>query len=141
MSVVVVDASVVVKWFIPEIHSERARRLLSGDDHYVAPDLLFAEIGSVIWKKIRRGELGAAEGRRLMGDVPAIAVETIATRDLVVDAHALAVATDITVYDAMYLALAARLDTAMITADDRLARKISSYRTAARHLRLLQELQ
>ena len=43
MSVLVVDASVVVKWFVPEIHSDAARRLLVLPHEYIAPDLLFAE--------------------------------------------------------------------------------------------------
>ena len=53
MSVFVVDASVVVKWFVPEIHSDAARRLLVLPHEYVAPDLLFAETANTIWKKIR----------------------------------------------------------------------------------------
>jgi predicted nucleic acid-binding protein len=43
MSVFVVDASVVVKWFVPEVYSEAAKRLLSEANDYFAPDLLFAE--------------------------------------------------------------------------------------------------
>ena len=37
MSVFVVDASVVVKWFVPEIHSDAARRLLVLPHEYIAP--------------------------------------------------------------------------------------------------------
>lgn len=47
------DASVVVKWFVPEIHSDKARRLLNAPHEYVAPDLPFAETANTIWKKIR----------------------------------------------------------------------------------------
>jgi predicted nucleic acid-binding protein len=39
VSAFVVDASVVVKWFVPEIHSDAARRLLVLPHEYVAPDL------------------------------------------------------------------------------------------------------
>ena len=39
-----------------------------------------------------------------------------------IDAHASAVTIGLTVFDAMYLALAVRLETEMITADDRLGR-------------------
>ena len=56
MSAFVVDASVVVKWFVPEVHSDAARRLLTLSHEYFAPDLLFAETANTIWKKIRRGE-------------------------------------------------------------------------------------
>jgi predicted nucleic acid-binding protein len=80
VSVFVVDASVVVKWFVPEIHSDAARRLLVLPHEYVAPDLLFAETANTIWKKIRRQELTAEEGRQLVADIGQIAVETIPCR-------------------------------------------------------------
>ena len=48
MSVFVIDASVVVKWFVPENHSGAARRLLALPLEYIAPDLLFAETANTI---------------------------------------------------------------------------------------------
>ena len=63
MSVFVVDASLVIKWFVPEIHSEAARRWLGASHDYVAPDLLFSEIGNAVWKKVRRQELEDTKGR------------------------------------------------------------------------------
>ena len=138
MSVFVVDASVVIKWFVPEIHSDQARRLLAAMHQYLAPDLLFPEVGNVIWKKIRRGELSAEQGHRLAVDVSNVAVETVSTRVLMIDAHALAVTTGLTVYDAMYLALAVRLKTALITADERLSRTVAAHPMAAAHVRPVQ---
>ena len=141
MSLFVIDASVVIKWFVPEIHSDRARRLLDASHHYLSPDLLFAEVGNVIWKKVRRGELTAPEGQQLAVDISGIAVDTVASRDLIVDAHALATTTGLTVYDAMYLALAVRLETDLITADDKLSRTVAAHPIAAAHVRLLQAVE
>ena len=138
MSLYVVDASVVIKWFVPEIHSDAARRLLSAPHEYFSPDLLFPEVGNVIWKKVRRGELTADQGERLAADISTVAVETVPTLGLLVDAHALAVATGLTVYDSMYLALAVRLKTEMITADDRLGRTMAAHPMTAVHVRLIQ---
>ena len=138
MSVFVVDASVVVKWFVPEIHSGAARRLLGLSHEYVAPDLLFAETASTIWKKIRRKELTAEEGRRLVADMGRIAVETVSCRALAEDAHALANATGRTVYDSMYIALAVRLNTRSITADDRLEAALRDIPPVAGHIQLVQ---
>ena len=137
MSVFIVDASVVVKWFVPEVHSEAARRLLTLPHEFLAPDLLFAETANTIWKKIRRGELKLEEGRRLVADIGRIAVETVSCRALAEDAHALANATGRTVYDALYVALAVRLDTCLITADDRLAAALSSVPALAGHVQLV----
>jgi len=138
VSVYVVDASVVIKWFVPEIRSDAARRLLSESNEYFSPDLLFPEVGDVIWQKVRRGELTAEQGERLAADISTVAVETVPTRGLLVDAHALAVATGLTVYDSMYLALAVRLKTEMITADDRLGRTMAAHPMTAVHVRLIQ---
>jgi predicted nucleic acid-binding protein len=60
-------------------------------------------------------------------------------RALVSDAHALAVGTGITVYDATYLALAVRLETQLITGDDRFARKLAEHPLLAPHVRSVDE--
>ncbi|HET7220015.1 MAG TPA: type II toxin-antitoxin system VapC family toxin [Vicinamibacterales bacterium] len=138
MSVFVVDASVVVKWFVPEIHSDAARGLLALPHEYVAPDLLFAETANTIWKKIRRKELTAEEGQQLVADIGQIAVETVSCRALAEDAHALANATGRTAYDSMYVALAVRLKTRLITADDRLEAALKGIPPVARHIQLVQ---
>ena len=105
MSALVVDASVVIKWFVPEIHSDAASRLLESDYHYFAPDLLFAETANVVWKKVRLGQLESGQGTRLVKDLEKIAVETIPSRALANEAYALAIAIGRSLYDAMYLAL------------------------------------
>lgn len=136
------DASVVLKWFIPEIHSEAARRLLTYYDHqYLAPDLIFAETAHAIWKKARRGEITPVEGRQLVADLESIAVETVPCRALSKDAYALASATGCSAYDAMYLALALRLDTLMITSDQRLLAVLTATPAAALHIQLVEEFQ
>jgi predicted nucleic acid-binding protein len=138
VSVFVVDASVVVKWFVPEIHSDAARRLLVLPHEYVAPDLLFAETANTIWKKIRRNELTADQGQQLVADIGRIALETVSCRALAEDAHALANATGRTVYDSMYVALAVRLNTRSITADDRLEGALKRVPALAAHIQLVQ---
>lgn len=139
MSVFVVDASLVVKWFVPEVDSEAARRWLDAPHDYVAPDLLFPETGNTVWKKVRRGELSPEDGQQLVTDLSVIAVEAVAMRGLLPDAHALALRTGITVYDATYLALAVRLETQVITGDDRFARRLADYPLLAPHVRSLKD--
>jgi predicted nucleic acid-binding protein len=138
VSVFVVDASIVIKWFIPEIHSDAARRLLECGHDYMAPDLLFAETANTIWKKVRRGELSPRDGERLVVDIGRAAVETVPCRALAADAYFLASASGRTVYDAMYLALAVRLDTRTITADERLAAAIGAMPTLAAYIESVQ---
>jgi hypothetical protein len=54
------------------------------------------------------------------------------------DAHALANATGGTVYDSMYVALAVRLNTRAITADDRLEAALKRIPAVAGHIQLVQ---
>jgi predicted nucleic acid-binding protein len=139
VSVFVVDASLVIKWFVPEADTDAARRWLDASHDYVAPDLLFPETANAVWKKVRRGELSPDEGQQLVTDLAVIAVESVSMRGLLPDAHALALRTGITVYDATYLALAVRLETAMITGDDRFARRLSDHPLLAPHVRSLRD--
>ena len=135
----VVDASVVIKWFVPEVHTAAARRWLESSHEYVSPDLLFPEAGNALWKKVRRRELTVGEGQRLADDLASVAVEVIAMRALLPDAHTLALSTGLTVYDAMYVTLAVRLDTQVITADDRLTRTLASHPLIAGFVRSVED--
>ena len=139
MSVFVVDASLVVKWFVPEVDSDAARRWLDAPHDYIAPDLLFPETGNTVWKKVRRGELSPDEGRQLVAALALVAVEAVSMRGLLTDAHALALSTGISVYDAIYLTLAIRLETQVITGDDRFARRLAGYPLLAPHVRSLRD--
>ena len=87
---------------------------------------------------LRREELSAEEGHQLVADIGHLAVETVPCRALADDAHALANATGRTVYDAMYVALALRLNTRSITADERLEAALKKIPAVASHIQLVQ---
>jgi hypothetical protein len=57
----VIDASVVIKFFVPEILSDNAGEVLSqttsGNLLLRAPDLVYPEPGNILWKKHRHQEL------------------------------------------------------------------------------------
>ena len=80
----------------------------------------------------------AEEAQRLVADLSRVAVDTIATRGLVADAYALASATGQSVYDSTYVALAVRLETQLITADDRLEKALAAHPMIAAHVRTIQ---
>jgi predicted nucleic acid-binding protein len=111
--------------------------LLASEDRLEAPDLLFAEIANAIWKKVLRGQLTRAESQLLVSDIEKIAVDTTPCRALANDAHAIALITSRSVYDSMYLALALRLDTRVITADERFFRALQSFPDLAGSIELL----
>jgi predicted nucleic acid-binding protein len=81
--------------------------------------------------------IGRRRARLLVADLARVAVEAVATRSLLQDALTLAVTAGVTVYDAMYLALAVRLETEVITGDDRFADKIAEHPLLASYVRRL----
>ena len=122
----VVDASVAVKWFLPEAGAEPAVALLRAGHRLIAPDLLWIEVASVLWKVVRRGALTADEAERMVSDAAAFPVEMFESGTLLTDTRRIATATAGTVYDSLYVALAAREDAVMVTADERLVNALAN---------------
>ena len=124
-----VDASIVVKWYIAEEHSEDARLLLGHRLERYAPDFLLVEFANTVWKKARRGEI--ADPLHYLGEIPELreAIDLRPSADLVDRAARLAVAMDHPVYDCLYLACAEATGSTLITDDrkfaDRVARNLT----------------
>ena len=120
-----VDASVVVKWFVPESLSEEARLLLDYPHDFQAPDILLAEFGNTIWKKFRRGEVAFLQPYmdELLGLEEVIALHPVGEQ--VTRAVQIAGELDHPVYDCLYLACAESTGSIVVTADRRLANKVA----------------
>jgi predicted nucleic acid-binding protein len=123
---IVVDASVAIKWFVPEIHADAAARWLSSGHPLLAPDLLFAEVGSIVWKKTMRDGLSEADARRVRSALAKLPLLTMSSRELSEAALDLALALRCSVYDALYLALSISEDASLVTADRKLYNLISA---------------
>lgn len=120
----VIDASVAVKWVVPEPDSTRAEVLL--DHGLVAPDLLFVECANVLWKKVRRGEMTAEEAEIAAQTLEQAELAVMSTRGYLAVATSIAVEFDHRAYDAVYLAAAEASDLRLVTADERLVRKVQT---------------
>jgi predicted nucleic acid-binding protein len=116
----VVDASVAVKWVLPETHSERAAAIRTADDDLIAPSLACAEIGSAIWRAVLRGDVSAAEAGANLQIAVAHYRRIVALEELASRALDLAMRLRHPIHDCFYLALAERERCALITADRRL---------------------
>lgn len=135
----VVDASVAVKLFVVEEHSDLADMLfdqLTADPpvHFYAPDLLYAECANVLWKYVRYFGYPLENARQDVSNLSSLAVTTVSTADLLDLAFELAVQNDVTVYDASYVALARQLRLPLVTADGALARKSRGFGADVRRL-------
>jgi predicted nucleic acid-binding protein len=120
VSRLVVDSSVVIKWFVPEVHSDDALRYLDPDLERNAPELLLAEVSNILWKKVGRSDLTAAEANKIAEDVEQADVNIHPLRPLFGPGLRMALATGRSAYDCIYLALADSLSTRVVTADRRL---------------------
>jgi predicted nucleic acid-binding protein len=113
----VVDASVAVKWYVPEIYELEASGLLGGDHTFHAPELILPEISNIIWKKGLRSELTSAESKKIIIAFSRQNIRLHSHRQIIKSAFSGAEKTGQTVYDWTYLALAISLGCKFITAD------------------------
>lgn len=124
-----VDASVAVKWVLPEEHANAARNLyltaLAAANPVIAPPLFPIEVTNILYQQVRRhGRLSAAAALTLLDDFLAFPVELRNPDGLHRDALAIAAEVRLSAtYDAHYLALAQRLGCDFWTADRRLVRQ------------------
>jgi predicted nucleic acid-binding protein len=116
---VIVDASVTIKWFVPEPLSNEAERLLDGGDALFAPDFLLIEFGNIIWKKVRLGELARADGDAALTALRVGPIGLVDTTPLVERALHLAHEIDHPLRDCLYLATAEAVAATVVTADRR----------------------
>ena len=125
MSGLVVDASVAAKWVVNEPDSELARRLIGRGD-IMAPDLIWAELGSLLWRRQRVGELSTPDAREMMSDLRRLPVRSYAIFPLLPLALEIAMAIRHSICDCVYLALADQQDCRFVTADRRFRNAIAS---------------
>jgi predicted nucleic acid-binding protein len=115
----VVDAGVAVKWYVPEIHSIAAEKLLSGSIDLHAPDLILPEFGNIIWKKIRRTEITDGRGKQIIEAFLRVPLQRHSSELLLEPAFEIADSLGQTLYDSTYLVLAVALNSTMVTADEK----------------------
>jgi predicted nucleic acid-binding protein len=100
----------------------------------IAPDLLLAEFASLIAKRVRRRLMQSNEASKAFQLMKVSAPVLFSTIALLEGAFELAIATQMSVWDSVYLALAIEINCPMITADRRLFRGRSARHPAIRLL-------
>lgn len=120
----VVDASVAAKWLLPEEHSARAELLLANGTSLSAPDLLYAEVANVLWRRVLRGEVTEESADEVLALLLQIEIDVTPAREIIAEASAIACRLKRTVYDAVYLALALEEDAVLVTSDRRLCNAV-----------------
>jgi predicted nucleic acid-binding protein len=113
----VVDASVALKWVLAEPGQAAADALL--DEDLIAPSLWLLEAANALWRRSLRGELSAGEADERLSELFNAPVTSIPIEDDLSAAAALARRLGHPVYDCLYLALAVRAHSHVVTADRR----------------------
>ncbi len=128
---VVVDASLAVKWLVDEEDSDKAHAVLESwvarGVTRIAPYLMLFEVANALHRRVARGELSVDNSARMMTRLLGSSLELRQSPGLHVRALELASRlSQAAVYDAHYLALAESLNCELWTADYRLYRMASS---------------
>lgn len=121
----VLDTSAVIRLYIPDGPVPRGLAdavdgAARGDVTLLAPELLFAEVAQVLWKKEARGQLTAPESAEILEAIVALPITLVSHRVVLAAATEAARQRNVSVYDALFLATARAHDATLFTADDRL---------------------
>jgi predicted nucleic acid-binding protein len=122
MSDVVVDSSVVAKWFVPEPDSVQAERVVTdvraAQGRLIVLDLVYSEVANVIWKNYRRKTLTYTLAERALAALMQTQMHAESAKTLLNDALKIAMQYDRAVYDSLFLVLARSLGVRGVTADE-----------------------
>ena len=127
MNTLVIDASIAVKWVVEEDGTPEALALRQ-KARLIAPELLVAECANILWKKVQRGELLKEEALLAARLLQGAEIELLPTRFLFEAATRMSIEIDHPAYDCLYLALAVDKKCQLVTADERLLRKLHQSR-------------
>lgn len=129
----IIDASIAIKWFVPEIYWECAARLQNSPDLY-APDFMLLECSNILSKKVRRHEITRDIADEIQQNLLYAPVQLYPWQDVLEEATEIAHATYRSVYDCLYLALARQLQGKMVTADKKLYLALETHPEWSKHL-------
>jgi predicted nucleic acid-binding protein len=122
----VLDASVILKWFLREKDTESALKLkekiLTENISVFLPDLVLFEVANALRFKPEYDEKAATEAVNSLLDLGFDIVKP--DRDILNSTFKISFRHSVTVYDAVYLALAKRMKCEFITADEKLFLKV-----------------
>ncbi len=120
---IVLDASVALKFFLPETGSDAALRLLASRSAFAAPDIFPLELLAAVTKYHRRRLITLDEARTIEAVVGRMAVDLHPWQLLLASAFELSLLLHHGVYDCLYLALARQLSAPLVTADRKMQQK------------------
>jgi predicted nucleic acid-binding protein len=116
--VIVVDASALLEVLLGTEAAPAVESRLFGGETLHAPHVLDLEVAQVLRRYERAGELTAVRGRQALEDLAGLRLERYPHHLFL--SRIWALRSNVTAYDAAYLALAEALDAPLVTRDRRL---------------------
>jgi predicted nucleic acid-binding protein len=132
---IVIDASVALKWVLNEPGTDAADALL--DEDLIAPSLWLLEAANVLWRLSRHGEISVDAAKARLAELCNAPVATGAPEGDLPAAADLANTLGHPVYDCLYLAMAIRENTYVVTADRRFHAAVDKATSLKGKVRLL----
>ncbi len=124
---IVIDASILAAFILKEEGWERLAKFLVRS---ITPSLAIGEVANAVWKQVAlRNVMNLTEARQALKILKSMLDVNIAvyeSRDVIEEAFDIAVRRKITVYDAIYIALARKTGSALVTLDQKQAEAATS---------------
>ena len=127
MNAVVLDTSALIRLYVPDgpLPEDLENCIASAwcsETILIIPELAFAELTQVLWKKEKAGFLEPFEVDEILSSILELPLEVDGHYAILPDALKIARQYNITVYDAIFLAVAKKRNAKLITADQKLAK-------------------
>ncbi len=131
---IIVDANIVVRLWMRGQYADEIELVWERDSHWLVPDIFWVEIRSALLGYIRAGELSLDRAHALMRTAPSIVTRPQESgqvnpdeADVLPDTLGVALDYGLSAYDAIYVALARRLQTPLVTLDRRIVQRAPDY--------------
>ena len=124
--ILVVDASIAIKWFVEEERRHFARRLLGEDVTRAAPALILTEVANALRKKVASNEVTADQARAALAALPDCFSNLIASEAILATAFEMSLELNHFLGDCVYLACAQLVGGQMITDDRKFLERVSA---------------
>jgi predicted nucleic acid-binding protein len=126
----VLDSNVALKWVLPEIHADKAKQLRDDNEkqihELIAPDIFPVEVSHALVRAERQKIIPVGQAAALLVDVMNSAPPLFSYLLFLSRATDIASQMHCGVYDCLYAALAEKEGCELITADDKLVKKLQT---------------
>lgn len=125
----VIDANVGIKRFISDPLTAKSRQLFdtlnNPQTEIFIPDLFYIEIANIFWKYVRAELYSAFQVQTDLSILKQFPLKVVSTSELMEEAINIAIAHEISAYDAAYVALFRRVNAPLLTLDKKLIKALA----------------